>query len=168
MYSESQPSLPRRDAVVETAFDCASQVFAGLEKAARLNIQTVKTSVSEQQALVDAALSAQTISEVIDLHSQQFPASVTKTFAYWRHVEDIAVQTQSGFFAAVREHIGSAIGMVADTVSGASAGLAEQARGHSASLLVTAQPGAPSSAPVPILGSDGQVISSNDVRGEMP
>jgi phasin family protein len=167
MYPENQPYLRRRDAALEAALDCANELFAGIEKAARLNIQTVKTSLSEQQALMDATLSAQTISEVIDLQSQQYPASVTKTFAYWRHVEDIAIQTQSGVFAAVREHIGRAIGTAADTFSGASAGLAEQARSDAANLLVTAQRAAPSSDPVTILGSDGQVVSSNDVRGEM-
>jgi phasin family protein len=74
-----------------------------------LNVQTVKTSLSEQRALADTALSARSLSEVIGLQSQLLSAAIKKTFAYWQHVEDIAIETRYGWFTAVQEHLGSSL-----------------------------------------------------------
>ncbi|WP_429298936.1 phasin family protein [Paraburkholderia sp. GAS199] len=103
---DSIPTRPNYTSI-DVAHKCISEAFAGLEALVQLNIQTVKTTLSEQQALVHAALSAQTLSEVIDLQTRQLPAATTKTFAYWRHVEDIAAQTGSNTFSVMHEQAGS-------------------------------------------------------------
>jgi phasin family protein len=160
-------SLRQPETAVDAAFDCTNEVFAGLEKVVELNVQTVKTSLSEQQALADAALSAGSISEAIDLQSAQFPAAVTKTFAYWRHIEDIAVQTRNDVFSAMREHFGGSLQTFANMFDLASTGFADQQRPEGSSLLVPAQPDIPAGGPVAIVDSSGNVVSSADVRGDL-
>jgi phasin family protein len=169
MYPDTMNQLsPRqRDAVVEAAFDCTTEVFAGIERVVELNVQTVKTSLSEQQALADAALSARSLSEVIDLQSQQFPASVKKTFAYWRHVEDIAVQTRDGFFGAMEEHFGGSLQTFAEMFDVMSVGFAVQERLGGSSLFVMAQPAVGDAERVAIVDSSGKVVSSDDARGDL-
>jgi phasin family protein len=169
MYLDSadQFSSRQRENAVDAAFDCNTEVLSGITKVVELNLQTVKTSLSEQQALGDAALSAQSLSEVLDLQSQQFPAAIKKTFAYWRHVEDIATHTRNGLFAVMQSHMGSALqtftGMV-DIASGVSA--VEEQAGES-SLLVSGEPVVDAAQPVAIVDSSGKVVSSGKTRGEL-
>jgi phasin family protein len=99
--------LHQRATAVEAVFDCTSEFFGGYKRLVELNVQSVKTSISGQQALADAALSAQSLSELIELHSQQLSAAVKKTCAYWRHVEDITLETTNRFFTAMFAHSGS-------------------------------------------------------------
>jgi phasin family protein len=170
MYPETMnPFSPRQhETAVEAAFACTNEVFAGIERVVELNVQTVKTSLSEQQALGDAALSAQSVSEVIDLQSQQFPAAVTKTFAYWRHVEDIAVQTRNELFSAIREHFGSSLQTFAEIFDVASfGGFVAQERIARSSLLVMTEPAVAAAERVAIVDSSGKVVSSDDVRGDL-
>lgn len=109
----SQLSMRRIETAIDVAFDGIDEVFAGFEAVVELNVQTVKTSLSEQRALTDAALAAGSIAEVIDLQTRQLSAAVTKTFAYWRHVEDTAVQTGNNVFSAMHEHSGSPLRTIA-------------------------------------------------------
>jgi phasin family protein len=159
--------LRQRDTAVEAAFGYTTEVVAGLEKVLELNVQTVKTSFSEQRALADAALSARSLSEVIDLQSQLLPAVVKKTFAYWQHVEDIAVETRYGLFTAVQEHFGSSLRALAEMADIASGGLAAQEGLKNVSLLVRGQPAVTTAAPVMIVDSSGKVVSSDDARRDL-
>ncbi|NMM01894.1 phasin family protein [Paraburkholderia sp. RP-4-7] len=169
MYPDTmnQFSPRQRETAVKAAFACTNEVFAGIEKVVELNVQTVKTSLSEQQALGDAALSAQSVSEVIDLQSQQFPAAVTKTFAYWRHVEDIAVQTRNELFSAMQEHFGSSLQTFAEISDVASSGFVGQERIARSSLLVMTEPAVAGADRVAIVDSSGKVLSSDDVRSDL-
>jgi phasin family protein len=99
--------LRQRATAVEASFDCTNELFSGFERLVELNLQTIKASISERQALTNAALSVRSVSEIIDLHSQQFPATVERAFAYWRHLEDILVETGNRLFAAMYAHSGS-------------------------------------------------------------
>ncbi|MFM0309422.1 phasin family protein [Paraburkholderia sp. RL17-383-BIF-A] len=169
MYPQisDQFSSRQRDTAIEVAFDCNTEVLAGVEKVVELNIQTVKTSLSEQQALADAALSAQSLSEVFDLQSQQFPAAVTKTFAYWRHVEEIAADTRIGLFNAMQAHFGSSLNTLAEMVDMACGNAFVQERGGILDLPGMAQSTVASAERVGIVDSSGRVVSSDDVRGDL-
>jgi phasin family protein len=163
------PFFPRQcETAVETAFSCANEVFAGIERVVELNVQTVKTSLSEQRALGDAVLSAQSISELVDLQSQRFPAAVTKTVAYWRHVGDIAVQTRNELFSTMQEHFGSSLQTFTEIFHVASSGgLAAQERIARSSLLVMTEPAVAAAEGVAIVDSSGKVVSSDDARGDL-
>lgn len=169
MYPDTADQLSSRprDAAVKAAFDCNNEVFDGITRLVELNIQTVKTSLSEQQAMADAALSAQSLSEVIDLQSRQFPAAVKKTFAYWRHVEDIASQTGSGLFTAMQTHFDSALRTFAEMADVAPATAATQEGLGNWSLFVTGQPAVGAAQPVVIVDSSGKVVSSDEVRSDL-
>jgi phasin family protein len=160
--SSGHSSLRRCEPSLQAAFDCVNEVVAGFERVVELNVQTVKTSLAEHRALVDAALSARSFSEAIDLHSQQMPAAVKKTFAYWRHVEDISVTTQSGVFAALRDLSGGALqtfGQFADFAARRSVG---DERPDRTGVVLIGQPASgDDDAPVAIVDSSGKVVSSD-------
>lgn len=166
MYPDTiNPFSPRqREIAVEAVFDCTTELFAGIEKVVELNVQTVKTSLSEQQALADAALSAGSVSDAVDLQSQQFRAAVTKTFAYWRHVEEIALQTRNELFSAMHEHFGSSLQTIFDAAPG---GFAADERVGRSNLLVTTGPAVVAAGRVAIVDSAGKVVSSDDVRNDL-
>ncbi|QQC66940.1 phasin family protein [Paraburkholderia ginsengisoli] len=169
MYSDiaDQFSSRQRDTVVETAFDCNTEIFSGVARFVELNLQTVKTSLSEQQALADAALSAQSLSEVIDLQSQRFPAAIKKSFAYWRHVEDIAAQTRIGLFTAMQSHFDNSLNTFTDIVETASAETVAQEQSAESSLLVTSEPVVAAAEQVAIVDSSGKVVSSGDGHSDL-
>jgi phasin family protein len=161
MYSDTvkQLSSRQRATAVDAAFECTTEVLTGIGQMIELNMQTVKTSLSEQKALIDAAWSARTPSELIDLQSRQFPAGVKKTFAYFRHVEEIAVYVGNGLFTTMHEHVGNYLRTFAEMVDFASAGVASQERLNEMSLLFTGRPAAVAG-PVVFLDSSGNMLSS--------
>ncbi|MEW9585468.1 phasin family protein [Paraburkholderia sp. DGU8] len=161
-----QPFFRQGDAAIRASSSCAEEVFAGFEKVVRLNMQTAKTAVAEQQALADAALSAKSLSEVIDLQSQQLPAAVKKGFAYSRHVEDIAAETGTGLLLAMQEHIGRSLRTFWNALDISSGGASVPRRLENAALVVAGQPEPALAEPAPIVNSAGKVISSDDVQGK--
>ncbi len=169
MYPDTtnQFSPRQNEMTIDAAFACTNEIFAGIEKVAKLNVQTIKTSLLEQQALADAALSAQSVSEVLDLQSQQLPAAVTKTFAYWRHMEDIAAQTRNDLASAVQEHFGSSLQTFAKMFDFASIGLDAQDMLGKSSRFVMAQSADASAERVAIVDSSGKVLSSEGVRSDL-
>ena len=66
-----------RSTGVALVFDSTRKLYSGVERVTELNVQTVKTSLLEQHALTQAALSSQSLHEMIDLQTQQVPAAVT-------------------------------------------------------------------------------------------
>ena len=160
--SSSQPSLRPCEPSLQAAFDYVNEVVAGFERVVELNVQTVKTSLAEHRALADAALSARSFSEAIDLQSQQMPAAVKKTFAYWRHVEDISVTTQSGLFAAMRDLSGGALqalGEFADLAARRS--VSDERLDRTGVVLIGRPTSGDDHAPVAIVDSSGKVVSSD-------
>lgn len=159
-----QPLFRQGDAALRASASCAEEIFAGFEKVIRLNMQTAKTAVAEQQALADAALSAQSLSEVIDLQSQQLPAAVKKGFAYSRHVEDIAAETGTGIFLAMQEQIGRSLRTFWDAVDVSTGWASVPRRLENTAVVVAGQPEPPVAEPAPIVNSAGKVISSDEVQ----
>jgi phasin family protein len=101
----------RTDGVV-LAFQSVSDMYAGFGKLVELNLQTLKTSIAEQQALLNATLSAQSLGDAIEMQTQILPATLKKQHAYWRHVGEIVLQTQSEVLGCVfdyTERVGSTV-----------------------------------------------------------
>ncbi|MFM0282997.1 phasin family protein [Paraburkholderia sediminicola] len=151
-------ALRQSATAVEAAFDCTTELFVGFQRSVELNVQTAKTSISEQAALTDAALSVRTPSELIDLHTQQLSAAGKKTFAYCRHVETIAAETASRFFTAMSVHSEDFLKRLEEMTNFASGGFAAQV--NRTSLLITGEPAV--AEPVAIVDSAGEVLSSGD------
>jgi phasin family protein len=163
MYADNLNTIAsqHRNALVEAALACSAETMAGVEKMIELNVQTVRTSLSEQQALADAALSVHSVTEAIDLQSQQLPATITKTFAYWRHMEDIATQTRLGVFSAIQERFGDSLRAWAGLVDATAGSTAGQVAAATDSMLVTGEEAAAQpAAAVAIVDSAGHAVTS--------
>ena len=167
MYPDpvNRSSSRQRDTAVDAAFQCNTEFLAGLQKVVELNMQTIKTSLSEQHALADAALSAQSVSEVIDLQARQFPAGVKKSLAYLRHVEAIAEQVGNGLFAALQAHFGSSLKAFAEMADGTNAGVARHGQIDDSGLLVIEPSPGAAAEPVAIVDSSGSIVSSDGEGG---
>ncbi|MDP9648760.1 phasin family protein [Paraburkholderia caledonica] len=156
----TQPEVGHEDNAI-VAYQMAAKAVAGLEKVVELNMQTVKTSLSEQRALVDAALSSVSLDQVIDLQFQQVPAAMKKTCAYWGHVEDIAVDTHNELAGVLQDSVSSYLCTLFSFFgSAASIGIAPAERTTVTSPLVIDEPPATQSGPVAILDSAGNVVAS--------
>lgn len=156
------PLLQRAASDEAAVLDCISELFGGFERVVELNIQTVKTSLSDQQALANAALSARSLSEVIDLHSQQLSATVRKSLGYWRHIEDIGMETGNRFFTAMYAHSGGFLKRfeeMTDIAAGRATVPFDQASVHTVEQPAEAEPMA-------IVDSAGKVLSSGRVRND--
>ncbi|MGY6124949.1 phasin family protein [Paraburkholderia strydomiana] len=156
----TQPEVGHEDNAI-VAYQMAAKAVAGLEKVVELNMQTVKTSLSEQRALVDAALSSVSLDQVIDLQFQQVPAAMKKTCAYWGHVEDIAVDTHNELAGVLQNSVSSYLSTLFSFFgSAASIGIAPAERTTVTSPLVIDEPPTTQSGPVAILDSAGNVVAS--------
>jgi phasin family protein len=155
--------LFRRDTDLPGAFDWMACAVAGLEKLVELNVQTVKTSLREQEVLAGAALSSRSLNEVIELQSQQLPAALKKTFAYWRHVQEIAVETGGGLASVMQASFQSLVTTLQAPVDIATSAASEP--GRTSRLLSTYPARTTAGTPVAIVDSSGRKISDNESGG---
>jgi phasin family protein len=72
--------------------DIANQTFDGFERLARLNLQTMKTTLAEQHGIALEAIGSRSIAWVMTLPAAQAQAGFKKTLAYWQHVNEIATE----------------------------------------------------------------------------
>jgi phasin family protein len=147
-----------RDVDTTAAFELSAKAVAGLEKVVELNLQTGRTFLSEQKALADAAIFPQSFDEVVDLQFQQFPATLKKTFAYWRHVEEIALETHNDFASVLHDSLQRGLAMVQALVDNAAP--TASAAVDTARLVGAQASPASNGVPVAIVDSDGNVVSS--------
>ncbi|MEC5406152.1 phasin family protein [Paraburkholderia sp. MPAMCS5] len=143
------------------AYEFAAKAVTGLEKLVELNVQTVKTSLSEQQALIEATLFSASFSTVIELQLQQFPAAVKKISAYWGHVEIIAEETGSELLDVVQESVQNYLATQFSLFdSAASIGIAPIDRTNAASPITVEQSPVATKEPVVLVDSSGNVVLS--------
>jgi phasin family protein len=75
--------------------DMANQTFDGFERLARLNLQTVKTTLAEQHGIALEAIDSRSFDWILTLPSAAAQAGWKKALAYWQHVHAIAIETTS-------------------------------------------------------------------------
>lgn len=162
----NQATLSIGSAVVPSAYDWTFELVGQWEKVIELNTQTVKTTLAEQQALTDAALSSRSLEELIELQTQRVPASMKKSFAYWQHVGEIAKESQQEIIAVMQTGWSRYLSTV-----GALSEVATSTRDSGAKLLdeagevLTGQPSPVTTGePVAIVDSSGQIISAGTSR----
>ena len=157
----TQPEI-RNESTSIGAYQVASKAVEGLEKIVELNVQALKTSISEQQALVNAALSSPSLHQIVELQLQHFPAAITKTSAYWRHVGDITAETREELAGAVQNSVQSYLTTLYSLFESAtSIAVAATGRREVTSPLVIDQPPAIPNESVEIVDSSGNVVSSS-------
>ncbi|HEX7932917.1 MAG TPA: phasin family protein [Paraburkholderia sp.] len=143
------------------AYEFAAKAVTGLEKLVELNVQTVKTSLSEQQAVIEAAFSSSSFNTVFELQLQQFPAAVKKISAYWGHVETIAEETGNELWSVVQESVQNYLATQFSLFdSAASIGIASVDSTNAASPITVEQSPVATKEPVVLVDSSGNVVSS--------
>ena len=73
--------------------DMADRTLDGLQRMTQLNVQTVRTTLAEQQEIADEMLAARSLDWILTLPSAQSQAALKKALAYWGHASNIAIET---------------------------------------------------------------------------
>ena len=95
MYTiNPQELLSSQTVLYQDYFRFANTIFEGFEKLLALNIQVVKTSLAENQAIVEKALATKGPEEFILLSSSLAQATAEKTALYGRQVAGILSSVQ--------------------------------------------------------------------------
>jgi phasin family protein len=96
-----QQVIDAQGASIRQLFDFSAMVFGGVEKLTVLNLQVVKTSLAENQAIVNKALLAKP-EELLALSANLVKPTAEKFAAYGRQVREILTETQGGLASAVQ------------------------------------------------------------------
>ena len=86
----------------DTLYSLAAKSFEGFEKLVELNVQTVKSTLAENQDLVGKALAVRDPQEFIALQTSRTQVNAERVQAYWRDVYAVLNGTR-GVFAAAAE-----------------------------------------------------------------
>ncbi|RFU44375.1 phasin family protein [Paraburkholderia sp. DHOC27] len=108
----SLDTIHESDSATGAAFACAVELIAAFEKTTALNLQALAAWLRGQHTVMDAMLSASSLAEVIELESLHRQATTRKVYAYWRRVEEIAVETCIGLLVPIPEAFGTIPGIV--------------------------------------------------------
>src|ERR1700761_1152960 len=87
---------------VEALYGFLNTGFEAYEKLVALNLQAVKASILENEAVASEALalSARDPQSFFELQCRQSQAVTKKAQAYWQHVNEIATETRSQLLAS--------------------------------------------------------------------
>jgi phasin family protein len=99
--------------------DIANQTFDGFERLARLNLQTMKTTLAEQHGIALEAVQARSFDWMLTLPAAAAQAGMKKAFAYWQHVHTIAIETTSNNVGAGWEGFSRCTGWFSSALSDA-------------------------------------------------
>lgn len=86
---------------LESFFGVTNKVFEGFEKLTALNLQVVKATLAENQAILTKAVSVTAPGELIALQASLSQPTTEKVAAYARHVHEIVTELQADITAAV-------------------------------------------------------------------
>ncbi|NUQ17419.1 MAG: phasin family protein [Sphingomonas sp.] len=118
----SEQIVAAQKAGLEAMFGFFETAMPGMERLLELNVQAVKTSVSEDRAVALEALNAKDLQAWVELTLRQAQANKEKVQAYWRHVSEIAMETGSELVAESQKHVNEYVretGVVIDGLSSA-------------------------------------------------
>ena len=91
---------------LETLFGLTTKAFEGVEKLVELNLQVVKSTLTDGQEHAQRALSAKDAQDLFALHSSLTQPVAEKALSYGRQVFEIASATQAEFVRAAQEQFG--------------------------------------------------------------
>jgi phasin family protein len=81
----------------ETLFSLTNKAFEGVEKLVELNMQVVKSTLTESQENAQRALSVKDAQELLSLQASLAQPVAEKVLSYGRHLYEIASATQAEF-----------------------------------------------------------------------
>jgi len=89
---------------LETLFGLTGKAFEGVEKLVELNLQAVRSNISEGQEQAQRLLSAKDPQELLALQASYAQPVAEKLLSYGRHVYEIAAATQAEFARVAEAH----------------------------------------------------------------
>lgn len=90
---------------LETLFGLTGKAFEGVEKLVELNLQAVRSNISEGQEHAQRLLSAKDAQELLALNASYAQPAAEKLLSYGRHVYEIAAATQAEFARVAEAHL---------------------------------------------------------------
>jgi phasin family protein len=100
-----QQVIEAQGASIRQLFDFSATVFSGVEKLTVLNLQTVSTTLAENQAIVNQALVAKP-EELLALSANLIKPTAEKFAAYSRQVQKILADTQGVLTSSAQSQLG--------------------------------------------------------------
>lgn len=95
-----QQLVAAQQAGLESLFGLTNKAFEGFEKLTALNLQVIKATLAENQAILTKAVSAGSPAELFALQASLSQPTSEKFAAYGRHVHEIVSELQSDLTAA--------------------------------------------------------------------
>jgi phasin family protein len=89
---------------LDTLFGLTGKAFEGVEKLVELNLQAVRSNITEGQEHAQRLLSAKDVQEVLALNASYAQPAAEKLLSYGRHVYEIASATQAEFARVAEAH----------------------------------------------------------------
>jgi phasin family protein len=89
-----EQAVASQRASFETLSDAWTKAFGCIEKLTELNLRAVKSTLAENQAIANMALSTKDPQELFALHAKRAQAAMEEAQSYWRHVSNIVFNTQ--------------------------------------------------------------------------
>ena len=125
--------------------EIANRSFEAFERFTRLNLQTVKTALAEQEQIAQEAVATRSLEWIVTLPTAQAQAAFKKVLAYWGHVANIATETTV-------HNVGASLETATECAQWTAALFADAAdRSRSPTSLVLASP----EATLPVVPDDG-------------
>lgn len=90
-----QQLVPAQSVQIQNLFGAYQAVFDGIEKLTALNLQVVKTSLAENQVIVEKALATRSPQEFVELSTSVAKATAEKASLYGKQVKEIVSNMQS-------------------------------------------------------------------------
>ncbi|REG60773.1 phasin family protein [Paraburkholderia sp. BL6669N2] len=100
-----QPMVALQRASLETLSDVWTKAFGCIEKLTELNVRAVKSTLAENQAIADLALSTKDPQELFALQARRAQAAMQEAQSYWRHVSTIVYGTQAELAASAEAQL---------------------------------------------------------------
>jgi phasin family protein len=90
---------------IQNLFGAFQTAFDGIEKITALNLQVVKTSLAENQVIVEKALATRSPQEFVELSTSVAKASAEKASLYGKQVKEIVSNMQSEAATAAKSQV---------------------------------------------------------------
>jgi phasin family protein len=87
--------FPAQSIQVQNLFGALQAAFDGVEKLTELNLQVVKTSLAENQVILEKALATRSPQEFVELSTSVAKATAEKASLYGKQVKEIVSNMQS-------------------------------------------------------------------------
>jgi len=115
---KTHPFAETNQASVDTLFGMSSQALRVAEQLAELNLQAIKTSLAEFAQFMQAALSARSPAELVNLQTAALQAAPEKALGYARQVKEIVAAATADQRTAVEAQVADVQAKFLEAVNG--------------------------------------------------